>query len=256
MDNPLGSSAQDVFSLSKDALIKLYDEKPAKNQKDKVEEQLGSPITAITSLIGEDLVLGLFELFLHDKGDGLKIGPDYFCKSKGSRGPRLDAWILTKQNTCYQAEVKNWCASAKGGKRIKNGDGSSWLEAARRNYDRYLKHDDNIKAVWKVVAEMQPWEHGGPGGPQPLLAFWSPVAPPSANSHDAIEALITVRARDFKEQIECAGYWPPIAEEVRIFSASNYLRQSVKSENINVSMPRVRHRLKKLCELGFRSISG
>lgn len=251
MDNTLSSSDQDVFSMSKDALIKLYDEKPAKNQKDKAEEQLGSPITAITSLIGEDLVLGIFELFLHDTGDGFKIGPDYFCKSKGSRGPRLDAWILTSQSICYQAEVKNWCASAKGGKRIKTGDGSSWLKAAHRNYDRYLRHDDNIRAVWKVVAEMQPWEQGGPERPQPLLAFWSPVAPPSTTSHDAIEAFITVTTRDFKEQIESAGYWPPVAEEVRIFSASNYLRQSVKSENISVCMPRVRHRLNELGKLGF-----
>lgn len=119
-DNPFSNSAQDVFSLSKDALLKLYDEKPTKKQMDEKEQQLGSPITAITSLIGEDLVLGIFVLFLRDSGDGV-ASLDYSCKSEGPRGPNLDAWMLTHNHACYQIEVKNWCASAKGGKQIKSG---------------------------------------------------------------------------------------------------------------------------------------
>ena len=68
-------SENEMFSLNKNALLKLYDEKPKKRKKGEANDEdtdYGSPITAITSLLGEDLVLGLFELFLEERNDGFR----------------------------------------------------------------------------------------------------------------------------------------------------------------------------------------
>jgi hypothetical protein len=246
-------SENEMFSLNKNALLKLYDEKPKKRKKGEANDEdtdYGSPITAITSLLGEDLVLGLFELFLEERNDGFRTRPDYDCRTDGSKGPQLDAWVLTKKDRCYQMEIKNWGASAKGGRGIKAGDEADWLKSAHHNYNRYLRAHDNLMKIWKVVAPMMRWKNDATGSPEPLLGFWSPVAPESVVSPTDIETFFTAETKDFEEEIRAAGMWPPIAKTVHIFSASNYLRTN-KKDIFRIRMPRVTRRLAKLRGLGI-----
>lgn len=269
MDNPLSNSAQNMFSLSKDALLKLYDKKRKKEKTAEDEEDLGSPITAITSLIGEDLLLGFFDHYLQEKtsGDGIIWDPRhmYKCKGPGNKGSRLDAWIKTKKGKLYQAEAKNWCASAIGGVEVEDDCETNaektkskrktytWSEAARHNRDRYLAHKDCIKPVWKVLVETQiPDEFSGTH-PERLLLFWSPVAPFEGAPKDTLEPFFSVKTAEFAESIEKAGLDlpAPYAKEVHIFSASNYLRQTSAPSEFQICMPRVRERLDELRKLGF-----
>ena len=266
MDNPLSNSEQNMFSLSKDALLKLYDKKRKKEKTAEDKEDLGSPITAITSLIGEDLLLGLFDHYLQDKtaGDGIIWDPRlmYKCKGPGNKGSRLDAWIKTKKGKLYQAEAKNWCASAIGGVEVEDDYETNtektkskckkytWPEAARHNRKRYLTHKDAIKPVWKVLVKTQSLEKEDP---EHLLLFWSPVAPFEGASKDKLEPFFSVKSSEFAESIEETGLdlAVPYAEEVHIFSASNYLRQTGAPSEFYIYMPRVRERLEELRKLGF-----
>jgi hypothetical protein len=150
-------------------------------------------------------------------------------------------------------EIKNWCASAKGGKGIKPGDDADWLKLAQYNYNRYLRAQDNLKKVWKVVAPMKPWKNDTVGVARPLLGFWSPVAPESIASSIEIEPLFAIKTSEFEDEIRSADMWPPISAEVLIFSASNYLR-SKEDDCFNICMPRVAQRLAELQKLGIKLV--
>lgn len=271
MDNYLGNSPQNIFPLSKDALLKLYDKKRKKEQtaEDEETEDLGSPITAITSLIGEDLLLGLFDHYLEsrDADDGVlwDLESMYKCKSPGRSGPRLDAWVETKKGRLYQAEAKNWCASAIGGVEV-DDEGEpeaseaksrrrryTWPQAAEHNRKRYLTHKDTIKPVWKVLAKTELPDRLCKKNTEPLLLFWSPFAPFEGAPKDELAPFFSIKTTEFEDAIRRTELKlpDPIAKEVYIFSASNYLRQKGTPSHLKICMPRVSERLNELEKLGF-----
>ncbi len=215
-------------------------------------------------MIGEDLVVGLLELYLRENGDALREKPEHRCTGGGNAGPRLDAWLLTK-NALYQAEIKNWCASAIGGVGVddennppKESKGRSrkkytWLDAAIHNHERYLKHKETAKKVWKVLVKMSPPRAFSRKKPKPLLAFWSPVAPMNAESTKDLVPFFKLPTEPFNEVIASTG-WDlpkPYSEHVWVFSASNYLRGKKGEEYFNIQMPRVYERLGHLQKFGF-----
>jgi hypothetical protein len=239
-------------------LFKFYD------QRFSGDEEKGSPVTAVTSLIGEDVVLGLLEQYLKTAGkDAVVRGPIYRCNTGKQTGPRLDAWIRTRKHL-YQVEVKNWCASAIGGVEVaakecaektknKKRKQLTWLESATHNRERYLAHKDVAKKVWKALVSMKPPETLSSKKPIPLLAFWSPVAPVGAKNDEDLEAFFPVATKHFRKTIAKAGLrlrkpHPPTAW---VFSASNYLRAS-KNSVFEVRMPRVAQRLAELRKLGIK----
>ena len=241
----------DLFTLNRISLIDLFDKKY-------LDEKLGSPLTAIISFFGEDLLLGLFDHYLRSKGDCI-VSLDYSCKSEGLTGHRLDAWVETKNKlkTLYQTEIKNWSANALGGKPIKNTE-NSLLDAAKHNRQRYLNHTKTAKGVWKVLLEMNPpkWHTKTNITFLPLLAFWSPIAPQKdIDSEKFLEPFFEVETQEFKEIIlgsELFTHNDSYAESVSIFSASNYLRR-IKDCNVTVRMPRVKQRLEIMGKMGFCS---
>ncbi len=258
MRKPYTPSKKRKFRLSKSALLDLYD------QRSPADEDTGSPITSITSLIGEDLVLGLLALFFEENGDPLLKAPKFKCKGDGQRGPQLDAWLITKYSI-FQTEVKNWCASAIGGVGIndeshplqqRKGRGRNcctWLEAAIHNRDRYLRHPDVAKKVWKVLAKMTLPSDFPRKKPKPLLAFWSPIAGLNAKGSKDLVPFFKLPTSDFEEVIASTGLElpKPCARYVWVFSASNYLRTKKNQEYFDIWMPRVHARLIKLRDLGF-----
>ena len=269
MNNPPTCRTKGTYSLRTDALLTLYDKKRKKKQTAEYEEDLGSPITAITALIGEDLLLGLFDHYLQDKtaGDGIVWDPNsmYKCKGSENSGPRLDAWVETKKGKLYQVEAKNWCASAIGGVEVDDDRETNaektkskrkaytWPEAAKHNRERYLKHKDAIRPVWRVLVKTEIPDKFSDKKPERLLLFWSPVAPFEDAPKDKLEPLFSVKTAEFAESIKKTGLDLPVpyAEEVYIFSASNYLRQTGAPSELQIRMPRVRGRLEELRKLGF-----
>ena len=245
-------SESDDFKLNSSALLELYDQNPN-------YDELGSPITAITSLIGEDLLLGLFDHYLRNKdnkGDAI-VSLDYSCKSEGRRGRWLDAWVETKNDpeALYQTEVKNWCASAIGGRPITNT--KTLLDAAKHNRERYLNHTETAKKVWKVLLEMNPpqWHTKTNITFLPLLAFWSPIAPQKdISSEDCLKPFFEVETREFKKTILGSNLFTndSYSKIVSIFSASNYLRRIKDcNDTVTVRMPRVKQRLEIMGNMGF-----
>jgi hypothetical protein len=248
-------SSSDAFKLKKMSLFKFYD------QRFSGDEEKGSPVTAVTSLIGEDVVLGLLEQYLRTAGkDAVVRGPIYKCNTGEQRGPRLDAWIRTRKHL-YQVEVKNWCASAIGGVEVgienetrgRKRRRMTWLKAAIHNRERYLDHKDVAKKVWKALVSMKPPKTLSSKKPIPLLAFWSPVAPVGAKKDQDLKAFFPVATKHFRKTIAKAGLRlrKPHPPTVWVFSASNYLRGN-KNNNFKVRMPRVAQRLEELRELGIK----
>jgi len=247
------------FTLIKSRLLKFYDTQPAANQ------EMGSPITAITALIGEDLVLGLLRLYLEESGQALQHEPQYKCTSGQKHGPRLDAWLHTQKGDIFQTEVKNWCASAIGGVSVSDkresviktkGSGResyTWFEAAKHNRERYLNRKDVAAKVWKVLVPMKPPEQWACKTPAPLLAFWSPVAPTEATSEQDLKPFFSLETKAYEAIIEQSGLQLPTKQfpTVWIFSASNYLRALKTKDTISIHMPRVHSRLRQLLEVGF-----
>ncbi len=254
---------EEIFSLGKNELLEFYDKKNTH------DEELGSPITAVTALIGEDLVLGLFDHYLvSGEGDGVVWDQKgkYQCTTGNKKGPRLDAWILTKKQVVYQAEIKNWCASAFGGKGVsdsscaanedvtkKMGAELTWSEAAFHNRKRYLTSQDCARPVWKVLVKMNKPATLSNKEERHLLLFWSPVAPFAESKSEDPKPFFAVNTSEFQATIKDTGLDlpTPCADEVYIFSASNYLRAS-KNSVFEIRMPRVAQRLSELRKLGIK----
>jgi len=258
MPSPKSSRKNHKFKLEISKLLDFYDVRRTP------DEDTGSPITAITSLIGEDLVLGLLELHFKESGRALQCPVERKCTTGETTGPRLDGWIRTKKGDVFQTEVKNWCASAIGGVSV---DGEleprsarrnqrrryTWFEAAESNRERYLNHKDVAAKVWKVLVPMKPPEDWPRRNAKPLLAFWSPVAPPGAKKEKDLKPFFQVKTSEFRAIIGKSGLKLPKKRfsTVWIFSASNYLRSLKRRETIEIPMQRVQGRLEELRKLGF-----
>ncbi len=227
------------LTIRRKALLEFYD------QRNKWPGDVGSPISGITGLIGEDLVLGLFQHYLRTKEHVIAKIPTR-CKGPENRGSRLDAWVFTP-NACYQTEVKNWCASAMGGVSVGSTD-ETLLRAAKLNLARYLGHKDTAKHVWKVLKPMSRTAEHEHLELRPLLAFWSPVALPKVKNTLQLAPFFSCPTKPYAEYIELAGVGEHAFRHVWIFSASLYLRE-LKQARIQLQMPRAVQRLKKLQEL-------
>jgi len=222
------------LTVDTSALLKFYDTEPS------ASNELGSSISAITGIIGEDIVFGLLRHFFeHEKKEHVEIL--HKCKAPGSSGYRLDGWILAKSH-CYQTEVKNWCASSLSGRSV---DESNLAEVAHYNLHHYLTCQRNSKKVWKVLQEMDQEQKCNGKEKSPLLAFWAPVA---------LSPQITDLPPFFRCQL--SGYEESIAlaevehsfSEAWIFSASLYLR-SLNTPKLTLCMPRAKERLKIMRDL-------
>ena len=248
------ATSKDYLTLDIGRLLGFYDELDREKKK-----ELGSSVSALTGLLGEDVVLGALDKYLKEK---IEKPINYACRGKmrtirrkGKKPKRsnswLDAWIVLPKK-CYQTEVKNWSASAINGISLSpNCSRTELLQTAKTNLEHYLGEPRNTKKVWKVLKEMQkpPRKHV-----VPLLAFWSPVAPTYAstgrNLHAMFEQRITPYLRQIKEaKIEIDGF-----KTVTVFSASLYLRGLKRRgvKKVRLYMPRAAKRLSLLREMGLK----
>lgn len=182
----------------------------------------GAHVSAITGLLGEDIVIGLLLHLWRSLGHTAVVG-SYRC-NQGKSGSRLDAWIVQDSIKLYQVEVKNWSAHSLGGKDLSPDASEQERSAvARSRWKHYFENQTGLASeVSKVLTPMKVPEVFAALPVSKLLCFWSYVV----NAKAEPLSVVTVNS-----------------EQLHVFSASAYLR-SLTSDSLLLEMPRANARLK------------
>ena len=157
------------------SLLTFYDDPP---------KSIGGHVSAITALIGEDLGAGLLVNYFRDRGYDAKVIPGNVTQGTNV-GKRLDRWILVirgRRSRCFQVEIKNWGASAIGGRRIALNAKASLLK--KHKIERWGRQWNGKgftnEGVQKVLTPMKPPVSGLPI--EPLVCFWDAMHPTGGSS--------------------------------------------------------------------------
>src|SRR3989338_1056 len=216
---------------------------------DKKESEKGDA-NAIMSILGENLNAAAYRHFRKDEVDILKENVVQGFQG----GKHLDRWILDKkENRLFQCEIKNWAATAIGGKSLKsNADKEHIKKVAKGHWKHQLstnlsrkptKKHKHPNGVSKVLLTMR-----NPSGykslaVEPLLIYWMPIT----NDKKGLKPLSTIPVKSL--HLPIGSKFP----ELHIFSVSLYLRQLYKvykqgkgKKFIELEMPHFKHRMKIL----------
>ena len=114
-------------------------------------------VSAVVGMVGEDLGIALLrKCLLEQHGISSRVvtenGVPIVPTNGTGKGHRLDRWLLTdetpeKKRTLYQVEIKNWSATAIGGKDLALDATPEVLRAYGR--ERWLKHWDSEKGSFR-----------------------------------------------------------------------------------------------------------
>lgn len=213
---------------------------------DKKDSQRGDP-TALIAVFGEDLNASAYK---HFRKNNVEILNDPVLTGN-KKGKRLDRWILDKKNNkLFQCEIKNWAATAIGGKILKS-DASN--DETRKVVEYYWKRELNNNLsnkgvhpnlVTKVLLKMKlPREYGSIPKVEPLLIYWMPISSDINGSNPL--SVISVKSLNLLIKTEFL--------KIHIFSVSLYLRQLYKKGKgqkfIDLDTPHFEHRMKLLNRL-------
>jgi hypothetical protein len=218
--------------INRSKLLMFYDSPSSIPDKD----GRGSHVSAITGLIGEDLILGLLCHYFISQGKQIEILPDK-CNQKKKRGKRLDAWVKYSHkghSILYQTEVKNWSGHSLDGYDF--GQCPTLDELRKFSSDKWNHYFPKKRPIAKEIAKViepmslppncQNAEH------RAMICFWSFVVP-------------SFKEASFRP-LNIAGKFNGLP--LQVFSASAYLR-SVKNKTLDIKMPRVATRLGMLSGL-------
>jgi hypothetical protein len=211
-------------------LLDFYDDKKDSKKGD---------ANALMAMFGEDLNASSYKHFRDNKVDILEDPVVQGFKG----GKQLDRWILDDENNkLFQCEIKNWAATAIGGKQLKSDASEEEIkeivEYHRDNLHRVLSNKvKHPSGVSKVFLKMKTPERYKMLKVEPLLIFWMPI------SFDKLESSSNV-------SISSLGL-PTEFSKLYIFSVSLYLRQLYKNGIgfIDLGMPHLDHRIKILSKL-------
>ena len=218
-------------------------------------------VSPVVAVIGEDLGVALLQHYLRERcgvssmvvyTNGVPKTP---TNGTGS-GSRLDRWLLTQRSetrgrVLYQVEIKNWSATAIGGREVPLDAKEEFLREVRQ--ERWLQQWDSeqecfrYSTVGKVLDRMliptlMDDELGKPISidppvrqeeVEPMLCFWYVVHDRGEN-----ESL-------FSHPLPSAvnGF-----TQFSVFSMSNYLR-SLKTSEVELEMPSATRRIDWLSRL-------
>jgi hypothetical protein len=224
---------------------------------DLFDDRMGSKkgdANALVTMLGEELNASVYEYFRNSK---VQIIPNLTPTPGTRKGKRLDRWIVDKEHKIlYQCEIKNWTASAIGGKQlISSGSDKEVKEIANYHWNRELngnlsknppKKDKHPNRVSKVLLKMKaPKEHGGLTK-EPLLIYWMPIS----LDKKGFKPLSTLPVEHLYLQMN------PEFSKLYIFSVSLYLRQLYKNGKgikfIDLDMPHLERRIKILDKLQIK----
>ncbi|MDF1847139.1 MAG: hypothetical protein P1U69_08065 [Parvibaculaceae bacterium] len=193
-----------MIQISKTDLLDLYDNKKSGFSKRKInDETIGSHASALTGVIGEDLVLGLFQHYWdnkHTAGKGKSDVLSYHCRQENGQ-QKLDAWIecfdTEGMSTLYQTEVKNWStfSRVKNYSLAPNATDEEVKLRAQEQWTAILDDKRNLSAVKKVSFQSRISELGDDYTNRndesvPLLCMWQPLA----TSNSKLEPFFRVSA--------------------------------------------------------------
>jgi len=208
--------------------------------------------SAITGVIGEDLNAAAFAHYLEKAGKWeVSVSADSPTLGKRS-GKRLDRWIHTKnkdtgEQILYQCEIKNWAASAIGGRRLPvvcNED--EVMKAAVHYWHGQLKDSfqtaNQPNGVTKVLLPMRSPEQYCQVRIEPLLIYWMPVSN-SGNGNPEPFFRVPVKELGLPDTFVHESF-----EILNIFSVSFYFRELLKSgvDTLSLSLPNAERRIQVL----------
>lgn len=229
------------MELNRTELLRFFDEKPVEARNEN-GQTFGSSVSAVTSLIGEDLLLDLFFHYWlrHKSQHGCLRRLATPCCAAVGQG-RLDAWIVRNRNgqnqDLFQVEVKNWTYHSVNMRRHLGAEASApdVVEVAHNNWTACVEKNKDNRKLNKVMKEMRCPQEGFAGLiSHPLLCIWAPVLPPTSCASVPF----------FKFQ--CEGH---ILNGLWVFSASLYLR-SLDIPSVELPLEGVVHRFSLLENLG------
>ena len=207
-------------------VIELFDEPFSLGICTKTTGSLGSHVSAITSLIGEDLVIGCLLHFLRKKGFECKI-ESYTCKRPGKAGNRLDAWISYRtqtENYILQVEVKNWSGHSLPNYELPfDADLAQLADFSKPKWNHFFSDPDHPPGLEKALLDMDPPDGCKAFQRKKAVAFWCYLVPPDLENPAEVP-------------LRLAG------GTLSVFSASRYLRE-ICDTIIELEMPRVPCRL-------------
>ena len=208
---------------------------------DKKDSQKGDA-NAFSAILGENLNASVYKHFRNNKVEVLDDSVLLGTKN----GNWLDRWILDN-GKLYQCEIKNWAATAIGGKQLKSDatveeikkvSDYHWKRELNNSFSKGIKHPNNVS---KVLIKMKPpKKHSGIKKIEPLLIYWMPISSDKKGLNPLsvlpIKPLGLPIVTDFSK--------------LQIFSVSLYLRELYKNGRgkkfINLDMSHFEHRLEIL----------
>jgi hypothetical protein len=211
--------------------------------------------SALIGMIGEYLNFIAFKHYLENKEKDIEV---IFLKREDERpipvtqgkqkGKRLDMWIIEKHkgepNNLFQCEIKNWSATAIGGKSlILNANNEEIFKVAKHQWDRQLKEflkPYEKSTISKVLTPMKVPEkyESFKNKVKPLLIFWMPIINPKIEIKPYFETKVSKPFIKFKTPFKTLS----------IFSVSIYFRELLNKniEYIEFDCPIIEKRIKSL----------
>ncbi|WP_283742947.1 hypothetical protein [Sideroxydans sp. CL21] len=209
------------MKFRRESLIKFYDE-----PKSWTPEIIGrgSHVSAITGLIGEDLIIALLRHYWKAQNIDSNIC-SYQCNQGKKKGKRLDAWLFSN-STLFQVEVKNWSGHSLSGYNLASNALANELKAfATKRWKHYFEETAGLPLeIAKVLIPMLKPEEYSSKEVKKLICFWAYIVDEEGEPYSV-------------KQLD--------GDEIHVFSASAYLR-SLRDEVIELEMPRAKARLSLL----------
>lgn len=220
------------MEFDRKALICFYDDLADASFTD---ADRGAHVSAITGIIGEDLLLGLLAHYWAGQNPPVLCEriPDK-CKAPGKKGKRLDGWVTMGEHRLAQVEIKNWSAHSLGERTLAFSVTEDELAAAaRRKWQDFFGNNDKMpNSALKILLDMPPPERFTERAVERVLCFWLPLA------QDEVKPLTTAQI---------------LGKSVNVFSGSIYLRQ-LRCDRLELHVPRVEARLRLLALLQGKEV--
>lgn len=210
--------------------------------------------SAIIGILGEDINAAAFTNYLKRHNNGKVVILNQSPRPGTKKGKRLDRWIYVKENknkkeVLYQCEIKNWAASAIGGKKLPIDSSKEEIKrVADFNWKRQIKkHFQDKKEqpnlLTKVLLTMKSPEQYSKIKIEPLLIYWMPVLKLDGD----LNPLFSISVKN----LNMLNFPDSSFDVLNIFSVSLYLRNLLDNgvKTFSFCMPDAERRIEILNDI-------
>jgi hypothetical protein len=220
--------------FNRKALLGFFDSRDCPTFSHLDAAQRGSAVSAVTGLIGEDLLIALvLDYWKRSESRTTAEFVQSECRQVAQHGKKkLDAWLKRDCSTIFQVEAKNWSAFSKGGRSVPvDVDDPILRDEAARRWEEYFGTNGQLPAgaekVMLCMERPQQFLDRTDVSVERLLAFWFPI------SDSAQQPMSTVSVQ---------------GKALHVFSASLYLRR-LGEQFVTLQVPRIESRRNVLDQL-------